>query len=149
MYDVYVIKNNDTISDIARKYNTSPSVIYQINGITSDAVLVPGTTIIVPKTSSNYFDYYTVTSGDNLYQIATKSGIDYNLLAQINGIDVNDYIYPNQKIMIPKKGVNFYITKEGDTLEELANKLRTNVNNLLMQNRRIYLLPEQLVVYKN
>ncbi len=148
MYDIYTIENGDTIETIARKYNTSPSVLYQINNLTSGSFLTPGTTLIVPKKSSNYFEYYNVQTGDTLFGIARNNNVDYKLLAMINGLDVNDYIYPNQTIMIPKRGVSFYVTKEGDTLNNVLDNFKTDINNLIRQNSRIYLLPEQLIVYK-
>ena len=32
MYDTYVILQNDTIDSIASKFNTSPEILYQLNG---------------------------------------------------------------------------------------------------------------------
>ena len=65
--------------------------------------------------SNDYFTTYTVNSGDNLYAIARRYNINPTLLAALNGLNMDDYIYPNQKIMIPKSGYSFYITKDGDT----------------------------------
>ena len=81
-------------------------------------------------------------------QIAKNNNVDYKLLAALNGLNVNDYIYPNQTIMIPKKEVSLYITKEGDTLSSVTKSLNANLEAIINQNRRIYLLPEQLIVYK-
>ena len=46
-----------------------------------DNLKIIGKNIIVPKSSSNYFDYYTIKKGDSLYKIASKYGVEYNLLA--------------------------------------------------------------------
>ena len=54
--------------------------------------------------NSTYFTYYTIESGDNLYEIARKYNINPKLLAAINGIKDNEYIYPNQELLIPKSG---------------------------------------------
>ena len=32
MYDTYVVEKNDTIGSISSKFNTSPEIIYQLNG---------------------------------------------------------------------------------------------------------------------
>lgn len=146
MYDTYVVLENDTINSISSKFKTSPEVIYQLNGYEFD--LTPGMTIVVPRVTSKYFDYYTVNKGDTLYQIAVNSGIDPNLLAQINGINVSDYIYPQQVLLIPKAGSILYITAVGDTLAEVASGLKTSIDELVKQNEKIYLQPEQLIVYK-
>ena len=102
MYDTYVIEKNDTIDTISAKFYTSPEILYQLNGYVLD--IVPGKTLVVPRGRSNYFDYYTVSKGDTLYKIATDNNIDPNLLAQLNGINKSDYIYPNQTLLIPKAG---------------------------------------------
>jgi len=149
VYDIYTIEQGDTIEKIASKYNITPYILYQLNGFTPDYILTPGNNIIVPKTSSAYFDYYTIKKGDNLYKIANKYDVDYNLLALINGLDLTDYIYPNQVIAIPKNGVNYYVTEEGDTLSDIAGKLNTNKESILNQNNTLYLLPDQLIVNKN
>ena len=146
MLDTYVVSKNDTIDSISLKYNTSPEVLYQLNGYNFE--MEPGMTIIVPRVSSKYFDYYTVTKGDTLYKIATDSNIEPSLLAQLNGINQNDYIYPNQVLLVPKAGSIIYITAVGDTLSEVANGLKTDILELAKQNNKIYLQPEQLIVYK-
>ncbi|UKI29308.1 MAG: LysM peptidoglycan-binding domain-containing protein [Clostridium sp.] len=46
--------------------------------------------------------------GDNLYQIAKNYNVNPSLLAALNGLDLNEFIYPNQVIMVPKK-MNFLI----------------------------------------
>lgn len=149
MYDIYTIQNGDTIENIANKYNVTPYILYQLNGFNSDYVLNPGNNIIVPKSSSAYFDYYTIKKGDSLYKIASKYDIDYNILALINGLELNDYIYPNQVIAVPKNGVKYYVVEEADTLLDVSDKLNASINDILNQNNQLYLLPEQLIVYKS
>lgn len=148
MYDIYTIQNGDTIESIANKYNVTPYILYQLNGFSPDYVLIVGNNIIVPKMSSVYFDYYTIKKGDNLYNIASKYNINYDILALINGLDPDDYIYPNQVIAVPKNGVKYYVTKESDTLIDISNKLNANINDILNQNNNLYLLSDQLIVYK-
>ena len=74
--------------------------------------------------------------------------INPTLLAQLNGINIDDYIYPNQVLIIPKPGSILYFTAEGDTINELAKGLKTTPSELIKQNNKIYLQPEQLIVYK-
>lgn len=98
---------------------------------------------------NTYFTYYTIEKGDNLYEISRKYNINPKLLAAINGIDDNDYIYPGQELMIPKSGYSYYITGEGDTLKGVADAFRTSVDKVLSFNKTIYLLPDQIIVYKD
>lgn len=146
MYDTYMIEKNDTIDTISSKFNTSPEVLNQLNGYMSS--LVPGNNLVVPRVTSKYFDYYKVINGDTLYKIANDNNIDADLLAQLNGINKSDYIYPNQTLLIPKAGSILYFTAVGDTLSEIAKGLNVSIDKLVSQNDNIYLQPEQLIVYK-
>ena len=148
MYDVYTIKEGDTIESIANKYNITPYILYQLNGINNNVSLIPGNNIIVPKIANTYFDYYTIKKGDTIYQIARDYKVNPTLLALLNGLNSTDYIYPDQSIMIPKKDFAYYITKEGDTLKTVADTFNTNVSNLLKYNDTIYLQEGQLIVNK-
>lgn len=148
MYDIYTTLENDTIESISDKYNITPYVLYQLNGLPINSKITPNTNIVVPKISNTYFDYYTIKKGDTIYKIADKYNVDYNLLALINGLDSNDYIYPNQVISVPKNGVKYYIVNKDETLLDIANKLNTNISNIINQNNKLYLTEDQLIVYK-
>lgn len=149
MYDKYLIKEGETLEDIASRFNTSVDMILNINDIYSREYLREGEEIIVPKNQESYFTYYTVNQGDSLYQIARKYNINPSLLALLNGLNMEDYIYPNQRLIIPKSGYSFYITKDGDTLEIVRDKFNKNMNDILKYNETIYLLPGQLMINKN
>ena len=97
--------------------------------------------LIVPKNNQNYFNYYTVEKGDSLYAISRRYNINPELLAGLNGLSMEDYIYPNQEILIPKSGFSYYITKEGDTIDLVAS-----AENVLKNNGIIYLDEGQILV---
>jgi len=148
MYDIYIVQEGDTIYSIANKYNITPYILYKINMFDSDYVLSVGDSIIVPKVTSMYFDYYTIKKGDTLYRVADKYGVDYKLLALINGLNVDDYIYVNQVIAVPKNGIKYYVVNDNESLIDIANKLNLSVNDIINQNNQLYLLPDQLIVYR-
>ena len=96
-----------------------------------------------------YYEYYTIKRGDNLYQIAKNYNVNPSLLAALNGLDLNEFIYPNQVIMVPKNECSYSLTKDGDTLALVANTFETTENELLKNNSTIYLREGQLIVNKN
>ena len=145
MYDVYQIMVGDTINSIANKYGTTSEVIRRLNPNSSFGV---GTTIMVPRINM-YFDMYNIGKGDTLYDIARRYNTDYNLLALLNGLNVSDYIYPNTMIMVPKKDVKYYITRDGDTLINVNKLLESDINKLIEENNNIYLKEGQLIVYRD
>ncbi len=99
--------------------------------------------------NNKYFGYYMVNNGDTLYQIAKNNNIEPSLLANLNGFNETDYIYPNQVLLVPKPGSMLYFTSIGDTLSSVAKQFKTNIDNLISENENIYLQPEQLIVYIN
>ena len=148
MYDKYQIRSGDSIKGIAKKFNTSVATILDINNIAYPDMLRVGMEIIVPKDKENYFEYYTIGKGDTLYQISRQYNINPELLAVLNGMNLNDYIYPGQEILIPKNGYSYYITDEGDTLELVANKFNVSKSKVLNDNETIYLMAGQLMINK-
>lgn len=147
MYEIYIIKETDTLESIADKYKTTPRILKQINGIQTLMDLRPSNEIIAPILKQQPYQYYTVKKGDNIYEIARNNNIDYKMLLTLNGLDEGDYIYPNQTIILPKVGVQLYITKEDDTLDFVLNKLNLGIEELQRENENIYLRPDQILVY--
>lgn len=148
MYDVYTVKLGDTIEEISKIYNTDVSELISLNGIIDLSNLKVGMKIIVPNDYKNPYRYYTVKKGDTIESLALEHNVDYKLLIKLNGLDENDYIYPNQTLLIPKAGSILYFTAPGDTLSEIAKGLNVSVSELVSQNDNIYLQAEQLIVYK-
>lgn len=149
MYDKYLIKENDTLQSIARKFNTEEKTIMEINNIPFPDMLRAGKEIIVPTNKEKYFDYYIIKKGDSLYAIGKEYNINPDLLAILNGLNKDDYIYPGQEILIPKNNYSYYVTKDGDTLQIVSDKFNISQDSLLNHNETIYLLPGQLIVKKN
>lgn len=96
--------------------------------------------------NNTYYDYYTIEKGDTLYKIGKEYNINPKLLATLNGLDMDDYIYPGQVLLVPKNEYSYYITKEGDTIDSVANTLGISKENLLNENETIYLMEGQMIV---
>ncbi len=97
---------------------------------------------------SPYYSLYEIKKGDSLYKISKEFNVNTKLLAELNGLNIDDYIYPEQILLIPKKDVSYYITKDGDTLYSLSNIFDTKETNIITQNKTIYLLPGQMIFFK-
>lgn len=146
MYRVYKIQVGDTLEQIANNLNTTVEILEQLNGPLNN--LYDFEYIIVPNNQSTNFKTYYVKTGDSLYSIARENGISVDDLVMLNGLNKNDYIYPNQQLLLPNNDIELYITKAGDTVETLTNKFDTNYDEISKQNSKIYLLPEQLIIIK-
>ena len=86
----------------------------------------------------NNFEFYKVIPNDTIYSIASKYNVNPDLLSEINGLELNEYIYPNQILIIPKANIKTYITKEGDTLEKVAETFEIPITEILANNSNIY-----------
>ena len=148
MFDKYTINPGDTLNSIADRFNTKPDILMDINNLYFPDEFRVGMDIIVPKNAEQYFNYYTIETGDSLYKIAKKYNINPTLLASLNGLNMEDYIYPNQTILLPKNGLTVYLTKQGDTISDIIENLNTTLNELIEENPNIYLAPEQIIVFK-
>ncbi len=144
----YKIEKGDTLKGIADKFNISLEELQSLNSVIPLSELRVGMDIIVPKNQEQYFSIYNIEAGDSLYKIARKYNINPTLLASLNGLNMDDYIYPNQELLIPKSGYSYYITAEGDTLDTVADMFKINKDKLLRDNPTIYLLKDQVLVSK-
>ena len=148
MFDQYRVKPGDTMNTIAKKYQTNPGTIEELNNLSREDHVRVGKEMVVPKKKEDYFTYYQIEKGDSLYQIGRRYNINPELLASLNGLDMEDYIYPGQEILIPKAEYSYYITKEGDTLNTVSKMFQISKERLLDNNEIIYLQEGQILVNK-
>lgn len=101
---IYVVREGDTLSSIAKLFKVSPSTILWANDLSSASKLKVGETLtILPVTGVKY----TVKKGDTLVSIAKKFSGDALEIANFNGIDgttlaVGDQvIIPDGEILAP------------------------------------------------
>ena len=148
MYKIYTIKKGDTLTSLAKQFNTTVDNLMNINSYEPVEPLIENDKIIVPNNSRELFEVYKIKPGDTMYSIAKMTNSNIDDLLNLNGLKEGEYIYPNEEILIPSKGTKFLITKDGDTVSSVVDELGTNELQLRLQNDAIYLRPEQLLVYK-
>lgn len=148
--ETYIVQPGDNIADIASRFNVTVGDLVKINNLESIYFLTPGLELIIPNASitpQGIYDYYIVKNGDSLYQIGLKYGVDAMTIAQLNGLNINEYIYPNQQLLVPRRNLSTYITKEGDTINEIASKLGVSKEDIILYNTDLYLMPNQSILY--
>ena len=100
------------------------------------------------KIESPYYFVYEIKKGDSLYKISKEFNVNTKLLSELNGLNIDDYIYPGQLLLVPKKDVSYYITKDGDTLKLVSDIFGVKEEDIIKNNNTIYLFPEQMIYYK-
>ncbi len=110
----YVVQKGDTLSHIARKYNTRVADIKEWNRLTSDLIHINQTLIVskqeqkastpsAPPAPVQAASTYIVVSGDTLIKIANKHNITLPELKEWNGLK-DHLIYPGQKLNVSRPG---------------------------------------------
>lgn len=145
----HIVKEGENVVDIARLYGVKITDLVDANNLGTSLFLTPGMELLIPITVPSGFTYYIVQSGDNLFQISQKYNLTAKQLADLNGLELSEYIYPNQKLIVPKEGTAVYISQEGDRLSDLANILNVTRDELIYYNPNLYLLPDQIIAYRS
>ncbi len=135
----YIVKKNDTLYSISKKFNISVDKLKEINNLNSNNLYIGQTLKLIEKNSPNNDNYeiYTVEKGDTLYSIGRKYNISVENLKEINNLENNE-LYISQKIIIPVENIendfSTYIVEKGDSLWKIAQKFNIPVNKLIEIN---------------
>ena len=159
------IVRGDTLGAIAMRYGTSITALKDINDLASNRIIA-GEHLMVPiptgmldappsdDTARRPFDrtvaedpantMHYVRSGDSLWRIARRHGLDIRQLAAWNGLSTETVLQPGQKLrLIPaaytpppnERGRIRYRIKRGDSLWRISRQFGVSVSSLRKWNR--------------
>ena len=167
------IRSGETLSHIARRYNTTVSVLRSTN-IMKGSGIRAGQHLLVPVAAQDASRYaalakhlqparpasnkvtHKVRQGDSLWMIARQNNVTVNQITRWNRLDGGALIKPGQQLVIWKKGktaangkrvrtVN-YTVRNGDSLYRIARKFNVSISDLRRWNNLAkgkYLQPGQ------
>ena len=103
--DVYRVRSGDTLSEIAAAHGVSlPSLLRANPQILHPDMIHPGQAVNIPSGRSGGAEAapatYTVQRGDTLSRIGERFGVDWRILAQVNGLSDPDLIRPGQRLQL-------------------------------------------------
>jgi membrane-bound lytic murein transglycosylase D len=150
-WERYTIKRGDSLIRIARQYQTTPSVLKDVNGIKNNMIRA-GKTLLIPTASQDNQHYslsadqrlqnkqlgwqlgtnatkthYKVKSGDSLWTISRRYGVSVSALSRWNGMAPRDPLKIGKKLVIMKPGKPVYA--QSDTRSPIIKKLAYRVRN--------------------
>lgn len=104
MITSYTVVSGDSLSVIAKRFNTTTTAIKEVNSLTTDTIFI-GQTIIIPTSVEEEIiaketNTYIVTSGDSLSVIAKRFNTTVTTIKQLNDL-TTDTIYIGQILIIP------------------------------------------------
>jgi spore germination protein len=114
---IHVVKSNESLTTIARTYNTTVNDIVEANDIPNPNNLVVGQAMVIPIVGS----FYYVQPGDNLWSIGQKTGVPYQQIASVNRISLNQQLYVGFRLYIPQASkrrgeFNAYVEPRGTSV---------------------------------
>jgi LysM repeat protein len=96
----HVVRKNETLSGIAKRYGVSVASLQQANNIRNAKLLAIGKKLIIPAGVAREATY-VVRPGDSLGVIAARYGVKVNSLATRNRLARPDLIRVGQTLTIP------------------------------------------------
>nr|WP_223924083.1 transglycosylase SLT domain-containing protein [Geobacter sp. AOG2] len=128
LYTRYRARKRDSLKGIARRYNTTPDMLAELNGFSKKS-RIAGKTLVVPvrqtvdfghegRSAANtakggYAKYYTVKKGDTLGSLARRFNVSSKLLSVWNNLKERVALKPGRRIIIAK-----FIEKNGEMVPE-------------------------------
>lgn len=105
-YRVITLQANDTLTDIAARYNTTVEVLRMANGLAPDVESGAGVQIIVPEgvqalDPPRLLATYEARAGDTLSSIAQLRRIPLDILQQDNPVLAQRGVIPGDIVFIP------------------------------------------------
>ncbi len=127
----YIVERGDSLSVIARRFNTSVAELASLNQLASRNRIQIGQRLLLPQDNANAQQLaavsneatlengvYTVRRGDTVSLIAARYNIPEQQLLGVNGIQDRHRIYPGQELRLPGVG------EEGASLAVIDGNLR-------------------------
>jgi len=111
-YYYHVVRSGDTIWSMSRHYGTSVSMIEQHNPGITDRYLRIGETVVIPAfnevstpprpaAAQNFSGTHVVQSGESFWAISRLYGIDPQVLAEANGMQLNQILHEGRTLRVP------------------------------------------------
>ncbi len=161
----YTVVLRDSLWSIAKKHKVSQAELAAANNLAIDATIRVGQKLIIPQKAAPAVTEmprqiegdtltYTVRAGDNLGQIAKRSGVTVAAIRKLNNLP-NDQVRPGQKLILPageatasalgsalpaatpteaKTSVT-HTVRSGETLDQIARRYGVKARDIATLNR--------------
>jgi LysM repeat protein len=113
--NIYIVQRGDTLSQIARRFNTTVATLAQLNGIVNVNSILVGQRLTLPTgsgtmtptpsaspTPTGEMISYVVLPGDSLYRLSLVYKVPIQEIAEINEISNINRIFVGQVLQIPQ-----------------------------------------------
>jgi membrane-bound lytic murein transglycosylase D len=137
----YRVRSGDTLGAIAGRYNTSISVLMDLNNLRSAHRLSIGQRLYVPdsrpggSSGGSSEITYNVRRGDSLWTLAKRYGTTVDRIKRDNSL-ASETLTTGQSLVIRTgtAGAGTYIVRSGDTLGKIADRNGVSLRALMSAN---------------
>jgi len=129
---VHVVRQGESLSEIAQQYGLTLNRLKGINGLTGSRIFV-GQKLRLKQASSSV---HIVEKGDALWEIARGYGMTVAEIKLLNGL-TSARIYPGQELKLTGQAAAIratYTVKDGDSLSEIARLHQMSLSELRQTN---------------
>lgn len=96
---VHVVKQGETLSTIARRYQVTVSALASHNELANPDAIQPGLQLRVPAAGNEVA--HVVRQGETLWEIALRYGIDVEAISRHNQLEGSAFLSVGQKLRLP------------------------------------------------
>jgi TolB protein len=121
----YTVRHNETLKDIAKRWQVPVASIIASNNLQAPYTISVGEQLSIPSGVNEYH----VQSGDSVYRIAQLFGLPITVIVEANKLTSPYLLHVNQVLKIPP-GVSYYVVQKGDSLYKIAQRY-----NVVTENR--------------
>lgn len=125
---IYVVQQNDTLSEIAEEYNISTAKLREVNNINKGEFIRVGQELNIPKPEEQKKDITTPQLNPDLEEKSYRLNIGHGYSVRIN----SGYELP--EVNIPEDKIIKYHVSRNDTLYDLARDLNTSIGVIMALN---------------
>jgi len=136
-YDTYIIQSGDTLSVIARRFNTTVEALKTANSIADAGRILAGQVLLIPKAEDTLVDVYEVQAGDTLFSISKQFNTSIGILQGLNDLGDSSNIAAGQNLLVPsvdESSYDIYIVEANDSLFSISKRFNTTVSLLQTLN---------------
>ena len=133
-YDQYVVKQNDSLYTIAKKYGVSVEDLKNTNHLVSN-MIYPNQILFIPKRQD-----YVTKSSDSVEGLINKYNLNYKDISNLK-------VAPNQTI--PFRTDKVHIVRPGERVEDILARYQLSPLDLLKLNEdKLLVVGEKIIIEK-
>lgn len=140
----YVVKQNDSLYMIAKKYNITVDQLKNANHLVSN-MIYPNQVLFIPKVESKSSTYVT-QSGDSVQKIIDKFQLELGDISQQSNLG-NLKIEADQLLKVnPRGNEKVHTVMPGETIEDILARYQLSPLDFLKLNEKNFIMPNTKVI---